>query len=89
VQRLQVKLIGCLGGNEFHRRALHCLGNRLRVAEIVFLPFAICAHVFRWHQSRVVTVGLQLAAQVMCADTGLHADQARRHCGEPRFDLAA
>jgi hypothetical protein len=25
----------------------------------------------------------------MGADTGLHADQAERHCGEPRFDLAA
>jgi hypothetical protein len=33
-----------------------------------------------------VTKGLQLAAQVVRADTGLHADQARRHCGEPRFD---
>jgi len=54
-----------------------------------FLPFVIRAHVFRGHQSRIVTERLQPAAQVMCADTGLHADQARRHCGEPHFDLAA
>ena len=40
VQRLQVELIRRLGGDEFHRRALHCLGNRFRVAEIVLLPFA-------------------------------------------------
>ena len=46
-------------------------------------------NIFRGHQPRIVTVGLQLAAQVMGADTGLHADQARRHRGEPRFDLAA
>jgi hypothetical protein len=62
------------------RRALHRLGNRLRVAEIVFLPFAIRA---RTYFAGIVTKGLQPAAQVMCADTGFHADQARRHCGEP------
>jgi hypothetical protein len=30
-----------------------------------------------------------IAAQVMGANAGLHANQARRHVGEPRFDLAA
>jgi hypothetical protein len=38
VQRLQVKLIDCLGSDEFHRRALHRFSDRLGVAEIVFLP---------------------------------------------------
>jgi len=38
VQRLQGELIGRLGGDKLHRRALHCLGNSFRVAEIVFLP---------------------------------------------------
>ena len=37
MQRLQIELVGRLGGDEFHRRALHRLGNRLRVAEIGFL----------------------------------------------------
>jgi hypothetical protein len=32
---------------------------------------------------------LQLATEVMRADAGLHADQARRQVGEPRFHLAA
>jgi len=36
----------------------------------------------------IVTVRLQLTAQVMCANTGFHANQARWHCGNPRFDLA-
>ena len=40
VQRLQVELLGCLGGDEFHRRALYRLGDRFAVAEIVLLPFA-------------------------------------------------
>ena len=30
----------------------------------------------------------EFAAQVMCADAGLHADQARRYVDEPRFHLA-
>jgi hypothetical protein len=36
-----------------------------------------------------VTVGLQHAAQVMGANAGFHANQARRHVRDPRFDLAA
>jgi len=32
-QRLQVKLIGRLGGDEFHRPPLHRFGDRLRVTE--------------------------------------------------------
>jgi hypothetical protein len=46
VQRLQVKLVGRLGGDKLHGRALHCLGNRFGVAEIIFLPFAICARTY-------------------------------------------
>jgi hypothetical protein len=34
VQRLQVELVRSLGGDEFHRRALHRLGNRFGVAGI-------------------------------------------------------
>src|SRR5215468_7963977 len=89
VQRLQVKLIGRLGGDKLHRRALHRFSDRLGIAEIVFLPFAICPHIFRRHQSRIVTVCLQLAAQVMGANAGFHANQAPRHVDNPRFDLAA
>ena len=34
-----------------------------------------------------MTVPLQPAAQVMRADTGFHADQARRHIGKPSLYL--
>jgi hypothetical protein len=37
---LQVKLVGSLGRNELHGRALHRLGDRLRIAEVVLLSFA-------------------------------------------------
>jgi len=56
VQRLQVELAGRLGGNVFHRRALHRLGDCFRVAKVVLLSFRIRAHVFRRHQSGIVTV---------------------------------
>jgi len=36
-QRLQVELIGGLRRHELHRSPLHRLGDRLRVAEVVFL----------------------------------------------------
>jgi hypothetical protein len=55
---------------------LHSFGDRLRVAEVVLLALAIRAHVFRWHQPCLVPKGLQLAAEMMRADAGLHADQA-------------
>jgi hypothetical protein len=36
----------------------------------------------------IVTKRCKFAAQVMCADAGFHADQARWEIGEPRFHLA-
>jgi hypothetical protein len=89
MQRLQVELIGGLGGDEFHGWPLHCLGNRFGIAEVVLLAFAVGAHVFRRHQSGVVAKRLKLATEVMRTDTGLHPNQARRQVGEPPFHLAA
>jgi hypothetical protein len=88
MQRLQVELVGRLGDDEPHRRALYCLRDRFRVAEVIFLSFGICADVFGWHQPRIVALRLQLAAQVMRTNTSLHADQTRRKGCEPRFYLA-
>jgi len=72
----------------FIGRALHRLGDRFRVAKVVLLPFRIGPHIRR-HQTCVVTLRLQSAAQVVVADTGLHPDQTRRHAREPCFDLVA
>jgi hypothetical protein len=89
VQCLQVKLSDGLCGDESHRWALHCLGDRLRVAIVVLLTFGIRADVFRRHQPSVVTKRLQLATEMMRADACLHADQAGRQIGEPGFHLTA
>jgi hypothetical protein len=89
MQRLQGELLGCLGGNKFHRRTLYRLRDRLAVAEVILLPFCIWADVFRRHQPRIMAERLQFAAEVMCADTSFHPDQAWGYVGEPRFDLPA
>jgi hypothetical protein len=41
------------------------------------------------HQLHVVAKRKELPAQMMGADAGLHADQARRHVRETSRDLAA
>jgi hypothetical protein len=44
---------------------------------------------FGTFQAGVATKGLELAAQVVRADAGFHADQAGRQVGESCLDLAA
>ena len=89
VQRLQVELFGSLRSDELHRRALHGFGDRLGVAEVVLLSLVVRADVFRRHQPGIVTKQLEPAAEVMRANAGFHADETRRHVGEPCFHLAA
>src|SRR6516164_4694023 len=40
-------------------------------------------HIFGWHQPSVVAKRCEFAAEVMCANAGLHADETRRHGGKP------
>ena len=88
VQRLQAQLIGGLRGHELHRRALDRLGDRLRVAEVVLLPLRVGAYILRRHQPGIVAKQSEPAAEMMGSDTGLHADQAGRHIGQPCLHLA-
>jgi len=46
------------------------------------------AHVLRRHHPGIVTKHIKPATEMMRTDTSLHADQARRHVGKPRFHLA-
>jgi class 3 adenylate cyclase len=88
MQRLQIQLLRGLGRHELHRRALHGFGNRFGIIEVVLLSLAIGADIFGRHQPGIVTKRCEFAAQMMCADAGFHANQARRYIGEPRFHLA-
>jgi hypothetical protein len=87
-QRLQIQLLRGRGRQELHRRALHGFGNRFGIIEVVLLSLAIGADIFGRHQPGIVTKRCEFAAQVMCADAGFYADQARRYIGEPRLHLA-
>ena len=88
MQRLQIQLLRGLGRHELHRRALHGFGNRFGIIEVVLLSLAIGADIFGRHQPGIVTQRCEFAAQMMRADAGFHADQARWYIGEPRFHLA-
>src|SRR6202035_3334581 len=89
VQCLQVELLGGLCSDESHRWTLDRLGDRLGVTEVILLSLAIRADVFRRHQPGIVTKTFEPATEMMCANAGLHADQAERDVGEPRFHLAS
>ena len=88
VHRLKVQLIDGLGRDELHGRALHRFGNGLRVTEVVLLSLRIGTIILRWHQPGVVVKAIELAAEMMRADAGFHADQAWRHVGKAGLDLA-
>src|SRR6516225_5679057 len=77
MQRLQVQLVGCFGGDELHSWALDSFSDCFSIAEIVLLPFAIRFDVLRWHEPRIVAKRMQPAAEVMGSNASLHADQAR------------
>src|SRR5215468_9490325 len=50
VERLQIELLGGLCRDELHGRALHCLGDRLGIPEVILLSLGIGAHALRRHQ---------------------------------------
>ena len=55
VQRLQVELLGRLGGNEFHRRTLDRFGDGFGILEVILLSLGIGTHVFRRHEPCLMT----------------------------------
>jgi hypothetical protein len=74
VKRLRIELLGGLCRDELHGRALHCHSDGLRIAEIVFLPLRIGAHVLRQYQASVMPKHSQLTAEMVRPHASLHAD---------------
>src|SRR5262249_58586871 len=64
------------------------VGDRFRIAIVVLLTFGIRTHILCRHQPCVMTKRLQIAAEMMCADAGLHADPTWRQIGESGLHLA-
>ena len=48
----------------------------------------VAPHIFRRHQPGVVAKRLKFATEMTRPGAGLHADEARRQVGKPRFHLA-
>src|SRR5215469_2272096 len=67
VQCLKVKLIGGLGRDELHGRALDSLADGFRISEVILLSLRIGTHVFRRHQAGIVAKHLELATKMMRA----------------------
>ena len=76
VQCLQIKLIRGLRRHKLHRWTLHRLGDRLRIAKVILLSLGIGTNILRRHQPGIVAKAIKLAAEMMRADAGFHADQA-------------
>jgi hypothetical protein len=89
MESLQIELLDRLGRHEAHGRPLDGFGNGFSVAEIVFVALAEGLHELDGDQLHLVTERQELAAEMMEADAGFHADQAGRHVGKAFLDLSA
>ncbi len=82
-------LLLALDRYEAHGWPLHRLADRLGVGPIVLATLDVGLHVARRHQTHLMTELADLARPVVCAGTGLDADQAGRQVGEEFEHLAA
>jgi hypothetical protein len=89
MQGLQVKLLDALGGYKAHGRALHRLGYRFRIPEVVLMALDERLHELRRDKLRVMAQRQELPAEMMGSDASLHPDQAWRHVRQPDLYLAA
>jgi len=56
--------------------------------DVTLLSLRIGTNIPRRHQPGIVAQCPEFATEMMCADAGFHADQARRHIGKAGLDLA-
>src|SRR6516162_1095476 len=82
-------LFGRLHRHKTHGRPANRLTARFRVNRVVLVALDVSLHVFRRHQTNLVTELRQLACPVVRRGTGLHANEARRQRREELQHLAA
>jgi ABC-type nitrate/sulfonate/bicarbonate transport system substrate-binding protein len=73
LKELKGKTVSIGGPKDVTR--IYRLGDCLGIAEVVLLPSRVGTHIFGWHQHGIVTKRCEFAAQMVCADASLHADQ--------------
>ena len=76
VQRLQVQLVIGLDRNKPHRGPGYSLGTRFGVNVVVLVRLQVRLYILCRHQTHIVPLFPQGAAQKMRSSAGLHADQA-------------
>jgi hypothetical protein len=89
VQGLQVELLDALGRHKAHGRALHCLGYRFRISEVVLMALEERLHELPRDQLCVMAQRQKLPAKVVGPDASLHPNQAWRHVRQPDLYLTA
>src|SRR5260370_12046598 len=89
MQSREVHLLRRLDRHEAHCWSLHGFGNRLGIAIVVLVPLQERLPVLRRDQTNIMSKRCELAADVLSARTGLHADQADRNVYEPPLELTA
>ena len=77
MQSQQIHLLRCFDRHELDGRSQHGFRNRFSIAVVVLVPLRNGLNVLRRDQTHVVAQSGQLAADVMGARAGLHADQER------------
>jgi hypothetical protein len=87
MQSQQIHLLRCFDQHETHRRSLHGFRNRFSITAVVLVPLEERFDVLRRDQAHVMAQSGQLAADVMGARAGLHADPAARDIGKAMFEL--
>src|SRR6516165_6991939 len=82
-------LLGRFRLHKSHRRPANRLADCLGVGRIVFVALDVGLHVFRRHQSNLVTELRQLACPVVRGGTSFHANQAGRQSCKKLHHLTA
>src|SRR5258708_1295546 len=82
---IALEMIGPMPGTLINRsqpaswRAMASIS--LGIGEVIRLPLGVGANILRRHQPGIVAQCPKFATEMMRADAGFHADQARRHIG--------
>jgi hypothetical protein len=87
MKSLQIELFDTLCGHKPHGGPLHGFSNGFGITEVVLVALAERLHELGGDQLHVVAQCEKLAAEMMGADTGFHANQAGWHVGQPSLNL--
>ncbi len=89
VQKENSLLLFRLDRDKPHRRAGHCLADRLSIGSIGFAVLHVWLHIVGGYQTNIVAKSRNLACPMMAGAARLHANKARRKTLEESQKLRA